>query len=165
VAIEASTERSEVSALGLVGLTSTATRAAEGTSSRVVAHGEQDRDHCCRLGSGEGRKRGRRDDYCDPSANQIGRQLGQPVVLILGPAVRDGDILALNIADFFRALAECAQWSVCDSGDAGVEESNHRRHRLLRPRRERPRGRAAEQRDELSPSLDHLVGAAEQRRR
>jgi hypothetical protein len=30
VAIEASTERSEVSALGLVGLTSTATRAAEG---------------------------------------------------------------------------------------------------------------------------------------
>jgi hypothetical protein len=46
---------------------------------------------------------------CDPSANQIGRQLGQPVVLILGPAVRDGEILALNIADFFRALAECAQ--------------------------------------------------------
>ena len=37
---------------------------------------------------------------------------------------------------------------------------------LLRTRRERPRRRAAEQRDELAPlSFDHLVGAREQRRR
>ena len=38
---------------------------------------------------------------------------------------------------------------------------------LLRPCRERPRGRsAAEQRDELAPlSLDHLVGAGKHRRR
>ena len=35
--------------------------------------------------------------------------------------------------------------------------------RLLRPRRERPRRRAAEQRDELAPlSFDHLVGNGEQ---
>jgi hypothetical protein len=34
----------------------------------------------------------------------------------------------------------------------GVEESNHRHHRLLRARRERPRSRsAAEQRDEVAP--------------
>ena len=48
-----------------------------------------------------------------------------------------------------------------------VEEPDHRHRRLLRPRRERPRGRrAAEQRDELAPlSFDHLVGAGEQRRR
>jgi len=33
-----------------------------------------------------------------------------------------------------------------------MEESDHRHRRLLRPRRERPRGsRAAEQRDELAP--------------
>ena len=37
---------------------------------------------------------------------------------------------------------------------------------LLRPRRQRPRRRAAEQRDELaSLSLDHLVGAGKHRRR
>jgi hypothetical protein len=35
----------------------------------------------------------------------------------------------------------------------------------LRARRDRPRRRAAEQRDELAPSLDHLVGAAGERQR
>src|SRR5262249_33454054 len=33
----------------------------------------------------------------------------------------------------------------------GMEEPDHRQCRLLRPRRERPRDRAAEQRDELAP--------------
>jgi hypothetical protein len=36
---------------------------------------------------------------------------------------------------------------------------------LLRPRRQRPRSRAAEQRDERAAFLDHLVGAGEQRGR
>src|SRR5262245_28514385 len=36
---------------------------------------------------------------------------------------------------------------------------------LLRARSERPRGRAAEQRDELAASFDHLVGSGKERRR
>jgi hypothetical protein len=41
------------------------------------------------------------------------------------------------------------------------------RHWLLRARRQRPPGRAAEQRDEgaAAPSFNHLVGAREQRSR
>ena len=49
--------------------------------------------------------------------------------------------------------------------DEVSEESDHRHRRLLRARRERPRGRrAAEQRDELAAprSFNHLVGAGEQ---
>ena len=51
----------------------------------------------------------RRDDHGDPSANQIGRQRRQPIDLILGPAVFDRDVLALDIAGFLQALAKCAQ--------------------------------------------------------
>src|SRR6516165_12084374 len=41
-------------------------------------------------------------------------------------------------------------------GRAGTEKSDNRYCRLLRPRRDRPRDRAAEQRDELAPL--HLAG-------
>ena len=40
------------------------------------------------------------DDHGDPSANQIGRQLRQSIELILGPAVFDRHVLALDIAGF-----------------------------------------------------------------
>jgi hypothetical protein len=44
-------------------------------------------------------------------------------------------------------------------GRPAVEEPDHRHRRLLRPRRERPRGRAAEQRDELAPVVGYRIGA------
>ena len=40
---------------------------------------------------------------------------------------------------------------VCSSADAAAEDADHRHRRLLRPRRDRPARRAAEQRDELAP--------------
>ena len=49
------------------------------------------------------------DDHGDLPANQIGRQLRQPIELILGPAVFDRHVLALDIAGLLQALAECAQ--------------------------------------------------------
>jgi molybdopterin-biosynthesis enzyme MoeA-like protein len=62
--------------------------------------------------------------------------------LTLGRAVLEGDILALDIASLLHALVERGhpvkrrEWVVS-------EKPNHR-HRLLRARRERPRGSAAE---------------------
>ena len=50
-----------------------------------------------------------RRDHGDLSANQFGRQRRQPVELILGPAVIDRHVLALDIAGVFQALAKCAQ--------------------------------------------------------
>ena len=50
-----------------------------------------------------------RGDHGDLSANQIGRQRRQPIDLILGPAVFDRHVLALDIAGVLQALAKCAQ--------------------------------------------------------
>jgi hypothetical protein len=47
-------------------------------------------------------------------------------------------------------LAECRHQ--VPVGRLAIEESDHRHCGLLRSRRERPRRRAAEQRDELAPS-------------
>ena len=83
-----------------------------------------------------------RDDHGDLPANQFGRQRRQPIELILGPAVFDRHVLALDIAGLLQALAKCAQTvRVIASGDRGVEEPDHRHRRLLRARRERPRRR------------------------
>jgi hypothetical protein len=52
--------------------------------------------------------------------------------LILGEAVRDRDVLALDIAGIFEALAECAQQVPDRFGRLVVEKPDHRHRRLLR---------------------------------
>src|SRR5262249_59549058 len=83
--------------------------------------------------------------------NRIGaRQLGKPVEAILRPAIFDRDVLALDIAGIFQTLAKCAQRVLVRAGRSGIEHPDHRHRRLLRPPRERPHRRDAEQRDELA---------------
>src|SRR5262245_50614429 len=70
--------------------------------------------------------------------------------------VIDRHVLTLDIAGFPESVAErgCSR---CESRcRPGVEEPDHRHRRLLRARRERPRSRAAEQRDERAP-FDHSI--------
>jgi hypothetical protein len=62
---------------------------------------------------------------------------------ILGPAVYDRHVLALNIAGVFEALAKSAHTVRQSIRRPAVEEPDHRHRRLLRPRRERPGGRRA----------------------
>jgi hypothetical protein len=74
-------------------------------------------------------------------------------VLVLRPAILDHDILALDVAGFANALPECGQIACTISKRRAAEKSDHRHRRLLRARRERPRGcSAAEQRYELAAS-------------
>src|SRR5262249_20322596 len=81
-----------------------------------------------------------------------GRQHRESVVLILRETIFNDDVLALDIARFFQALAKRRQDVCILAGPPAVEKSDHGHRRLLRVRRERPRGRrAAEQRDELAP--------------
>src|SRR5262249_532465 len=86
----------------------------------------------------------------DPSMHEFSDQLRQSIHLILGPAVYNRQVLALDKPGVFEALAESAQ-ALRDRVRCGVEEPNDWHHRLLRARRERPCShRATEQRDELA---------------
>src|SRR5262249_4889392 len=49
-----------------------------------------------------------------------------------------------------EAFTKCSPKARGFLGRPTVDEANHRHRRLLRPRRERPRGRRAEKRDELA---------------
>jgi hypothetical protein len=70
--------------------------------------------------------------------------------LILGPAIFDRDILTLDMASVFEALAKSAQALRVSVWRRDVEKPNHRHRRLLRARHERPCRRTAEQPDELA---------------
>src|SRR5262249_29908839 len=66
-------------------------------------------------------------------------------------------VLALDQSSFVEALADGGNEIGCPVGGALREVSNDgRRWHLLRARRERPRGRAAEQRDE-GAAPDHSI--------
>src|SRR5262249_11376834 len=92
------------------------------------------------------------NNYRHLASNEFGRQLWQPIVLTLGPSIFDSHILALDITQFAEALSQGRRKMRARLWRTTVQKPDHRHHRLLRPRRERPRGCcAANQRDELSP--------------
>src|SRR5262245_19466092 len=101
------------------GLTSTAMRAARGTSSRI-------QPLCQELGI---KKIDTGQHHRDLSANQIGRQLWQSIDLILGETVQDCHVLALDIAGVFETLAKSTQAIRNDVRRSTVEETNHRYRR------------------------------------
>src|SRR5262249_34316969 len=75
---------------------------------------------------------------------------GQPVELAVRPAGFESHVCAVGEAPFVQALAKCRFERREPFGRSTAENPDHR-HQLLRAPRERPRCRAAEQRDELAP--------------
>ena len=95
----------------------------------------------------------RRSDHGHTTANQIGHQRRQAIVLAFQPVVLDRHVLALDVAGFAKPLRNAAAYAAVRIGRPAVEEPDHRHRRLLRPRRQRPRRRrAAEEGDELAAS-------------
>jgi hypothetical protein len=86
----------------------------------------------------------------DLTADKIRGHGGNAIVPPLHPVVLERDIPVFNEACFAQAFAECGQITRCGIGRSAVDESDHRHRRLLRPRRQRPRRRTAEQGDELA---------------
>src|SRR5262249_51917605 len=80
--------------------------------------------------------------------------LGQSIVSAVRPAIFDRQVVTLDIASLAQALEERAH-TVTVTRTAAYKP-HHRHRRLLRARRERPSGRAAEQRDELA-ALHHSI--------
>jgi len=92
------------------------------------------------------------DDDRHLAPDEVLRQPRQPVILTLGRAILDRDVLPLDIAGFLEALAERRHQVGRSFNRRASQKTDHRQRRLLRPRRERPRdSRAAEQCDELAP--------------
>jgi len=92
--------------------------------------------------------------------DEIGCKRRQPIIVILRPAVFDRYVLALDIAGLLKALEERnGEVLVFVINGQSAEIPNHRRRRLLGPRRERPRHRAPEPRDE-SPALHWIMSSA-----
>src|SRR5439155_10189160 len=84
-------------------------------------------------------------------AKQISDQSRQSIRLIFCRAEFDRDVLTLDIVGFLQAPAESGHKMRHVNERCTAEKPDHRHRRLLRARRERPGGRATEQRDELAP--------------
>src|SRR5262249_31702486 len=93
------------------------------------------------------------DDYRDPTAHQVCRQLRQPILLPLRPAVLHCDILAIDEARLLQTLLKRRHEVRRVVSRSDAEKPDYRHRRLLRTRRERPSDRsAAEECDERAPS-------------
>src|SRR6202040_543804 len=90
-----------------------------------------------------------RGDHGHLSADQIGHQCWQAVVLALQPMVLDRHVLPFDIAGFVEAFAKRSPITRRAIGRSGVKEADHRQCRLLPARGERPSG--SEQGDKLAP--------------
>ena len=79
-----------------------------------------------------------RGDHGHLTADQVGHQRRQPIVLALQPVVLDRHVLALDVTGFAEAFAERGHIARVAFGRAVAEKPDHRQRRLLRARRERP---------------------------
>jgi len=102
-----------------------------------VAPGHKDDRHRRGCGLGCERRRGIADDQGYLPAKKVRYQKRQPS-LILGRAVLDRDVLALNEACFLQALAQHSHVVL-----AAWQEPHHRHRWLLRAPRAAPRRQAA----------------------
>ena len=105
---------------------------------RVFADAEDDRD---RRGRSFGRKRSRiggRGDHGHATADEVGHERRQAIVLALQPVVLDRHVLALDVAGFVEAFTERSGMAHGGLGRPAADEADDRHRRLLRARRERP---------------------------
>src|SRR5262249_29585127 len=123
----------------------------QATSHRIDADDEHDWDRW-RCSFGYTRRNAVGDDHVHLAAHQIGRQFGQPINVTSGPAPFDRNRLPLDVTGPLQAVAKCCNEMLGTLERCATKKSDHRHRRLLRARRERPRRRAAEQRDEVASS-------------
>src|SRR5207247_294067 len=74
------------------------------------------------------------------------------IIATLSPAEGNVHVLAFDIASLAQALSECILDGRRFARRSHTQEPDHRDRSLLRARRQRPRRRAAKQRDELAAS-------------
>src|SRR6266480_38084 len=81
-------------------------------------------------------------------ADEVVRQLGKPLVVPLGVAVLEANVLTLDIPEIIESLSKRVDgWPGLDRQDT---DRDYFPYRLLRPCGERPSSRTADQSDELA---------------
>ncbi len=95
---------------------------------------------------------GARRDQIDLAPDEIGGQCGQPIVLILCPAVFDRHVLSLDVAGFAQPLAKRGHVRCSRTRRANDEVADHRHRLLLRAKGARCRHRTAQQQHQLAAS-------------
>jgi hypothetical protein len=129
----------------------------EAELNRVAAAYEDDRDRRSRrLGHARRWPAAGDSDHRHWTANQIGNQCRQAIVLALQPVVLNSDVLSFDVTEFLETFTERGHITRSDFRSPRVKQLDHRRRLLLRARRERPGRRAAKQRDEPAPVLIEL---------
>src|SRR5262249_40431618 len=92
--------------------------------------------------------------------DQIGCQFRKAIEPAFRPAIFDRDVAALDIARFRQGLAQGGEAAAHQIAWRHAAEKSDHWYRLLRARRERPRGRRpTEQRDELA-ALHSITSSA-----
>ena len=87
-------------------------------------------------------------NYSHLSANQVGDQGRQSIVLAIRKAILNRQVLALDVATVFQSLPEGDHADFLGLAPFGAEPTDHQ---LLRTRRNRPRNRACKSRNEVAP--------------
>src|SRR6516225_10292848 len=120
---------------------------------RIGADAEDDGNRAgCSLGRERCCRAARCGDDGHLALHKLGHQCRHTIELILCPTIFDHDIAAIDETGFAEALTKCRGEMGASIGGALMEKPDHRHRRLLRERCERPRSRAAEQRDEVAAS-------------
>src|SRR5436190_14739830 len=121
---------------------------------RVCPGCENDRGGRGRCFGGQRSRRTDSNDYRHWVINQFGCQRRQSIELTTGRAIFNCNIAAFDEAGFLEAL--CHRADLSSIKVAATEQADQCHHRLLRPRRERPRGRRAYSSEELA-TLHHSI--------
>src|SRR5262249_28944158 len=91
---------------------------------------------------------------------ELGREFGETLAASFAPPILDRDRATIDPTEFAQPLHKSGNPLARGRRRARTQESNNRHlPRLLRARRERPRGRGAEQRDELA-ALHSITSSA-----
>src|SRR6516225_6952960 len=92
-----------------------------------------------------------RDDDINLEPYELGREFGEAFAAPFSPPILDRDRATIDPTEFAQPLRKSGDPLARGRIRAPTQESDGRQLRLLRARRERPRSRAAEKRDELPP--------------
>src|SRR5262249_52217617 len=119
---------------------------------RVFADAENDWNRrSSDLGGKRGRVAGGCGNHGNAAANEVSHERRQTIIFALQPVVFEPRVLAFDGAGLVEAFVERSDIARGNIATTAADKSDNRHRCLLRARRERPRCRAAESQDELTP--------------